>query len=288
MGMARAVNAVQGHRGYGDLAPHNSLAAFKKAAADPAVQSVEFDVRGTADGHLVVTHGPEIGKALEDASLAELQAVDLGGGERVPLLADVIDTCLQGGLVMNVEIKAGGSRDKTLKTLAMLRSKHALPHCQISSFDRTVLKVVLEQAPEVPIGAIFCPSTGRVDPSDASSTVLYENYPEDFASWFGHHKVEGDSVNVRAEALLRDASLVQKARAAGKKVLAWFPGTPNPGYEDGESTYERLLDLGVDVLCCNRPDILADLLKRRQSAAADSATANKEDGAPAAKRSRTT
>jgi len=202
------------------------------------------------------------------------------------LLADVIDTCLQGGLVMNVEIKAGGSEEKTLKTLAMLRSKRALPHCQISSFDRTVLKLVLEHAPEVPIGAIFCPSTGRVDPDDATSTVLYENYPEDFASWFGNHKVEGDSVNVRAEALLRDVTLVQKARAAGKKVLAWFPGTPNPGYEDGESTYERLLDLGVDVLCCNRPDLLADVLRRRKSAMPDSAAANK-DSAPAAKRSRT-
>ena len=50
---------VEGHRGYGSLAPHNSLAAFELAANDSNVTSVEFDVRLTRDGEAVVTHGPD-------------------------------------------------------------------------------------------------------------------------------------------------------------------------------------------------------------------------------------
>lgn len=50
---------LEGHRGYGHLARHNSLTAFRLAQADPSVAWVEFDVRKTRDGVLVVTHGPD-------------------------------------------------------------------------------------------------------------------------------------------------------------------------------------------------------------------------------------
>lgn len=108
---------IQGHRCYGDYEPHNTLRSTRAAAADREVRSVEFDVRRTRDGHIVVTHGPEAGAShgkspgsqdlsrLESLTLAEAQSVDIGKGERVPLLADLVDICLTAGLIMNVELK---------------------------------------------------------------------------------------------------------------------------------------------------------------------------------------
>lgn len=258
---------IQGHQGYGELAPHNSLAAFRKAAADPNVKSVEFDVFSTKDRFLVITH-----ENAESQTLQEVQAVDIGDGERVPLFLDVIDVCLAGGLFMNVEIKRGGGDvETTLRTVALLRTRNALGHCCISSFGRAILRVVAEACPEVPIGCLYHESTGYKDPADPSKGIIFEDEPADFLSWMdvpARRSVEGDSVNFRAEALLLKPDLVRQARAAGKKVMAWFPFTTNPGYEDSFSVYKRIVDLGVDVVCCNRSDILVEVLKSAKPGAA--------------------
>jgi hypothetical protein len=47
------------HRGWAEGLDENTLAAFARAAAEPCVKGVEFDVRRAADGRtLVVTHDP--------------------------------------------------------------------------------------------------------------------------------------------------------------------------------------------------------------------------------------
>jgi len=253
---------TQGHRGYGYAAPANTLAAFRKAAADPHMKSVEFDVRVTSDGYLVVTHGPEIPgySATECTPLAVLQSKDLGEGERMPLFAEVVEVCLQGGLIMNVEIKPGADAEKVLETMAVLRSKGALRSCRISSFDRVILQQVMKVEPEVPIGALFNPNVRLVDSEDPSKGVVYDQAPEDFASWFGDHHVAGDSVNLRAKAVLQNPALIQQAKAAGKSVLVWCPSQNDPGYEEGESLYQQLLSLSVDIICTNYPAVLARIV----------------------------
>jgi len=254
---------VQGHRGYGYQAPANTLAAFRKAAADPYMQSVEFDVRVTVDGHLVVTHGPEMPgvSGVDYSTLAELQAVDLGEGERMPLFAEVVDVCLAGFLMMNVEIKPGASPAKVLETMKLLRDKGAIPSSRISSFDRDILQQVMTIEPTVPIGALSNANIRPVDPDDESKGAVFEEVPEDFVSWFGDHIVEGDSVNLRAQAVLQNPSLIARAKAAGKRVLAWCPSKNDPGFEEGAALYQQLIELGVDVICTNYPDLLASVLQ---------------------------
>jgi len=258
---------VQGHRGYGNQAPANTLAAFRSAAVDSCMHSVEFDVRVTGDGHLVVTHGPEMPGvcSIDHSSLAELQAVDLGEGERMPLLADVVDVCLEGGLLMNVEIKPGTGPEKVEQTVQLLRSKGALPSCRISSFDRDILRQVMRAEPTVPIGALSNANIRPVDPEDPSKGAIFEEVPEDFLSWFGDHRIEGDSVNVRAQAVLQAPSLVEEAKAMGKRVLAWCPSKNDPGFEEGEALYRQLIELGVDVICTNYPDVLASVLQQHRT-----------------------
>lgn len=249
---------VQGHRGFGSLEPHNTLKAFRAAAAHAGTTSVEFDVQLSADSHLVVTHGAEVGEcSVPSQTLAQLQEPDLGGGERVPLLAEVVDVCLAGGLKLNVELKTADpvAIDATLE---LLRKKGALSSCRISSFHRAALQHVMKAAPDVPVGALYNPSTRPIDPEKPDAGNLAEPTPTDFASWFADHKVPGDSVNLRNETFT--AEEIQEARKHGKQVMVWYPGVIQPKFADSAEEYRRVAAFGVDVICCNRPDILAEVL----------------------------
>lgn len=253
---AARVVEVQSHRGYGDLEPHNTLRAFRAAGGHPDVWSVEFDVQRSADGHLVVTHGPEYGEnAVPSTSLAVLQEPDLGHGEHVPLLTDVVDVCLEGKLLMNVELKTADP-EVIDATLDLLREKNALQFCRISSFHRAALKHVMEVAPELPIGALYNPGRGPLDPSDPAKGSKIEETPEDFVSWFKDHSVPGDSVNLRSETVTEQEVL--DAKFYGKQVMIWCACVQRPGFEEGPEEYRRLMALGADVICCNKPEVCAD------------------------------
>src|SRR2546430_16980948 len=90
---------VIAHRGASAAAPENTLAAFR-LAADLGADGIELDVRGTADGQLVVLHEASVNRTTAAAGrgaalpLDQLQRVDAGKkfgpsfpGERVPLVS---------------------------------------------------------------------------------------------------------------------------------------------------------------------------------------------------------
>ena len=84
-----------GHRGAAAHAPHNSLLGIYKAAQLGA-DMVELDLQRTADGEIVLCHEAQLVDEQGDvlpirtSTWRELQKVDLGGGERVPTLAQAI------------------------------------------------------------------------------------------------------------------------------------------------------------------------------------------------------
>src|SRR3954468_10133753 len=95
---------VLGHRGARHAAPENTLAAFELARREGA-DGVELDVRLDASGEVIVLHDPTLTRVTqgketrhaEDISSPELARLDVGAGERVPLLADVLDWAHQAG-----------------------------------------------------------------------------------------------------------------------------------------------------------------------------------------------
>ncbi|WP_299843578.1 glycerophosphodiester phosphodiesterase [uncultured Jannaschia sp.] len=90
------------HRGWSAGAGENTLAAFRRAAAEPGVSGVEFDVRRAADGTLVVAHDPPDAGAPTLEAVAALLArskldayVEL---KEAGLTTDVARTLSEGGL----------------------------------------------------------------------------------------------------------------------------------------------------------------------------------------------
>jgi glycerophosphoryl diester phosphodiesterase len=105
---------VWGHRGTRGAGkpPENTLAAMRLALSQGA-GGIELDVRLCKSGEVIVLHDVDLkrmaGVALraQDATLAELQAHDLGRGEHVPTLDAAMDLVLGAGpeLRLNIELK---------------------------------------------------------------------------------------------------------------------------------------------------------------------------------------
>ncbi len=97
-----------GHRGASGSFPENTMLAFKQALREGA-DSVEFDVRLTADGVPVVIHDATLDRTTEgqgqvaELPLAAIREFDAGRGERIPTLAQVLEELAPTPVV--VEIK---------------------------------------------------------------------------------------------------------------------------------------------------------------------------------------
>jgi glycerophosphoryl diester phosphodiesterase len=162
---------VIGHRGAAGCAPENTLAGFH-AAKRLGCQWVEFDVRLTADGQLVLRHDEQLRGATDGRGrvgalrLADIRRYDAGGwfgpafaGERVPSLQEALDTAAELGLGANVELKAARGRGvpTAMAAAEALRSRFTQrpQPCLVSSFDLDMLAVMRETAPAVARAALF-------------------------------------------------------------------------------------------------------------------------------------
>lgn len=135
---------ITAHRGFSGKYPENTLTAFRKAM-EVSANIVEFDVRETRDGQLVVLHdatldrttngtGAVISKTWEE--VRKLNATywagthDAGhrlavpaGEEGIPLLTDALEL-LAGKVGVNIQIYT--ENDEALKRIAILYLKYGL------------------------------------------------------------------------------------------------------------------------------------------------------------------
>lgn len=127
-----------GHRGAPATGlPENTMASFARALADGAT-ALESDVHRTRDGHIVVSHDPTVhGVVIRDATLDELRAIDLGGGERMPLLSDLLAEFRD--VPINIDLKQQGiARD----VATLLVEKREAERVLLASFHVSELDAV--------------------------------------------------------------------------------------------------------------------------------------------------
>ena len=188
------VPRVIGHRGAAGHAPENTIAAIEKAAQLGA-RWVEFDVKLTRDGALILFHDDTLerttdGKGLvADMTLADIRGLDAGkwyqarfAGERVPTLMDALATLARLGLGANVEIKPSSGREQETgaATAAVLKAHWPgrLPAPVLSSFRAEALAAAQAAAPEFPraflIGAV--PDDWRAKAETLGATAIHCNH----------------------------------------------------------------------------------------------------------------
>ena len=222
--MSRAERAlVIAHRGASARELENSLAAFRAAAALGA-DAVELDVHATADGVIVVHHDEAIaGHRIARMTRRQLTELRLANGEPVPTLADVL-ALLGRALQVFVEVKSLPPQfDETL--LSVLRDGPNPPGYAVHAFDHRVVLRLGTVWPGLRRGVLS--SSYPVRPlgllRDAGATILWQ------------------------ERTLVDRSLVDALHDAGMQLIVWTV--------DDAAEMRQLVEIGVDGICTNRPEV---------------------------------
>jgi glycerophosphoryl diester phosphodiesterase len=159
------------HRGASNLAPENTLAAFRKAY-ELGAKWVEFDVMLSSDGEAVVIHDETLDRTTSghgEVAAVSYQAIlklDAGSwfcpafaNEKVPTLKEVIEFLREHNMTANVEIKAvpGQEAQVVKKVLADIKEHWGseMHPPLISSFSMPILLQVREQDPDAMIGVLI-------------------------------------------------------------------------------------------------------------------------------------
>ncbi len=118
--------AVSAHRGGTERAAPATWEAYQDALASGA-EYVEFDVRRTADGALVVHHDARVGGTGPLLSTLTRAELDARAGHPVPLVDDVMEL-IAGRLVAHLDLKETGYERELLdRAVALLGRTGASP-----------------------------------------------------------------------------------------------------------------------------------------------------------------
>ena len=103
------------HRGEHLRNPENTLPAYREAIHLRA-DYIEVDVRTSADGKLIVSHDKDVKRCtngqgeVSNMTVAELRALDAGGGAKLPLFEEVL-AMARGKIKVYVDLKQATSKD---------------------------------------------------------------------------------------------------------------------------------------------------------------------------------
>jgi glycerophosphoryl diester phosphodiesterase len=245
------------HRGGSDLAPENTLAAFRNAAAAWRADMIELDVHASADGYCVVIHDPTVDRttdgsgAVAGMTLAQLREFDAGyrftdahgafafrGRDvRIPTIEEVLEAL--PGMRVTVEVKVGTAQTPLFDAIRRFNASDRVIAAGMHARDRTRFSdyrgAVSASAEE--LRRFYVPhrlGAGRFFPPRADVVQVPE-------TWDGRRVVT--------------PRFVRDLAARGIPVHVW---TVND-----ESDMHRLLDWGVDGLITDRPDVLGRVLHAR-------------------------
>lgn len=267
---------LQGHRGARGLAPESTLASFDAALA-VGVTGLEFDVRLTGDGQVVVWHDPTLqadkctfegrdltGARLDDLTLADLRTVDIGArtlaaypqqkaapGSRILTLAELFARYAdRTDLWWTVEVKvdptdardAADRHTLTEKTVALIHDAGLAERAFVHSFDWAVLEIAAALDATLHRSALAIPGVTYAPDSPWLGSIRYAAHGDDLA---------GAAAAVGAVVLSPyfpwcTPENVARAHEVGLGVLPW---TVNE-----RADLAAMRDAGVDGVVTDYPD----------------------------------
>lgn len=255
---------VMAHQGGDGLRPGNTLAAFRHAA-ELGADVLEMDIHSTSDGVLVVIHDDTVDRTtdgsgrVQDFTFVQLQELDAGyhwptlsegqdseghpyrgQGIAIPALEEVFQEFPD--YRMNIEIKQ--REPSIVQALCDLIAEYDMQEqVLVASFHPETITEFREACPEIP--------TSGVEPEirlffGLNTVGLYALYqPTAYA--FQVPEYSG-GLHVVTE------NFVRGAQAHNVQVHPWTLNT--------REDMQRMIDLGVDGIITDYPDVLLELLGR--------------------------
>jgi glycerophosphoryl diester phosphodiesterase len=242
------------HRGWhiGELAGmESSLTAFRRAAAE-GYRYLETDVRATRDGVVVVIHDATLDRTtdgcgeIEKLDWAAVRTARVAGREPICRLADLLEEL--PGMRLNIDVKADSAVAPVLNLLHRTRgwdrvclasfSEARLQRLRTAAGPRLLTSLGTASAVALRLRSMALSRRGTREPATLPIRGRLAQLP-----------VRKCGVRVV------DRALVCCAHRRGLEVHAWTV--------DRAAEMVALLDLGVDGLITDRPDVLRDVLRVR-------------------------
>lgn len=216
---------IIGHRGAAGHLPENTMPSFHKAL-ELGADGFELDVRITGDGKLVVVHNSVVGgQAIQTSNYADIR--QLPDGYEIPLFEDFLKAFGRRAF-LDIELKSPGFEEEALG----LMQRHCdLTRTILSAFQPQTLLKVRQIAPDLPLGYIY----NRTQEEESRHNCPIEYVIPQFR--------------------LASRDLINEVHGEGLKVFAW---TVNDAQEA-----TRLMDLGIDGLISDYPEMLVQLVQGR-------------------------
>ena len=224
------------HRGFSCQAPENTIAAAKKAA-EYGFDTVEIDVRQTADGVWVVSHDADI-KGMTDKSgkissytYYDLITANIDNGAnhknygdlKIATLDQMLQACLANNIKPMIEIK--DYTDDGLDTLLQIIDKNGFTEsCSVISFDRTVLGKVRERNDKIKLYALV----SKLNKDNLQKSL---DDPTIGVSFNGHQKINNEKK-------------IKQLQEAGVALACWTV--------DDKETMQKYYEMGVTTFVTNR------------------------------------
>ncbi|MBA7694245.1 Glycerophosphodiester phosphodiesterase, cytoplasmic [subsurface metagenome] len=229
---------VTGHRGARALFPENTLTGFRRAL-ELGCHAVELDVQLTRDGKLAVIHDKLIDRTTNGTgpvasyTMEELKRFDAGQGESIPCLVEVIDLLKDSDIRIQIELKG----ERTEEAAPDLVKKMGMEQrVAFASFFHQRVQTAKKKLPGATTGLLI--TCNPINPLG-----LLESAGAD---------------NLHANQERIDDRLVKAVHEAGRKIIAWGKIVDIP-------VIDRLIDLGVDVIGSDRPDLVFERLRAKES-----------------------
>jgi glycerophosphoryl diester phosphodiesterase len=240
---------VIAHRGDKTHAPENTLAAFK-AAIENGADAVEFDVKLTADGQVIVLHDRTVNRTTNGKGYiyklpsAAVRELDAGAwfsedfrGERIPTLDEVFET-IGKRLYIDIELSNYATPGDALvgKVVELIKKHNIQDQILFSSFFPFNLRKARSLLPKVPTGLL----TMRGKKGFLGRSLGWRG------NYYALHPYFTDVT----------PGLTKQVQAAGKRVYVW---TVNAAEDQ-----KRMISLGVDAIITDDPKLTLQLLGRNE------------------------
>ncbi|MDX9992808.1 MAG: glycerophosphodiester phosphodiesterase family protein [Anaerolineales bacterium] len=238
---------VFAHRGASAHAPENTLAAFQ-LAVEQGADAIEFDVKLSADGHVIVHHDATLERTTTGTgkigtySLAELKKLEAGAwfgeawrGERIPTLAEIFET-VGSKLLMNIELTNYATPfDKLVDKVAELVKRYQME-------DRILYSSFLPH--NLMRAGALTPGLPRAQLALPGPAGWWQRRWGNLLSLQAEHPFSGDV----------SAASVARAHARARRVHVWTVNAPDE--------MRRLQALGVDGIFTDDPQLALTVFGR--------------------------
>lgn len=232
---------VYAHRGDRSRAADNTIEAFA-LAAEAGADGIEFDVRSTVDGVLVISHDPHLldGTVVGETTFEALRS----SHPHVPTLRETV-LAIPQHMFLNVEIKsdvpdgvAGGSDQVVTAALAEIEGYDSLERVVLSSFDPGIVAAARAAYPELVCGQLVTSFLPIAEMADLAVGV------------------GANAVNPPMNALEADTQgSIAVLHAAGLAVVVWNANTPEQ--------VAAVTAAGVDVIITDDPGMARRVVDQR-------------------------